>query len=78
MTVASLDKLRRARRWTTEQGESQLAGWSKTHETNVAQLRDVIDAGGRLSAGLDDVEWEDAEVPLSRLADVFKWWEEEG
>jgi len=49
-----------------------------THETKVALLVEVTDAGGRVSTGLEEVEWEDADAPLSRLEDVPKCSYEEG
>lgn len=53
-------------------------GKEKTHETKVALLADVTDGGGRLSTGLEEVECEDPEAPLSRLADIPKCSDEEG
>jgi hypothetical protein len=50
----------------------------KTHETKVALLVEVTDGGGRLSTGLEEAEWEDPDAPLSRLADVPKYSDEEG
>lgn len=42
----------------------------KTHETRVALLTELTDGGGRFSAGLEEVEWEDPEAMLSRLDEV--------
>jgi len=58
----------------------QSAHWREenTHETKVALLVEVTDGGGRDSTGLEEVEWESAEAPLSRLEDVPKCSYEEG
>jgi hypothetical protein len=50
----------------------------KTHETKVALLPEVTDRGGRLSTGLEEVDCEDIDAPLSRLVDVLEYSNEEG
>jgi hypothetical protein len=49
-----------------------------THETKVALLVEVIEGGGRFSVGLEVDDIEDADAPLSRLADVPEWSDEDG
>jgi hypothetical protein len=79
MTVTSLDRTTKGTEVDDGVGRRTVNRKEyKTHETKVALLPEVTDAGGRLSTGLEDVEWEDAEVPLRRLADIFKWSDEEG
>ncbi len=39
----------------------------KTHETREALLVEVTDGGGRVSTGLEEVEWEEPEAALCRL-----------
>jgi hypothetical protein len=57
MTVALLDRTAKGREVDGGAGrKSVYRREERTHETKVALLAEVTDAGGRFSAGLEDVE----------------------